>query len=480
MNTKRGFVLIIKYTIVSVIVGILGGIGITAFLLITSAAAPPPPFPSFNSTWGFGVKDGTNVFQICTKYDAACYQGIAGSSNGKLDHPRGIAVDSKNYIYVADTNNHRIQRFNSDGKFITKWGKFGDANGEFSNPSGIAVDSKDYIYVAGGYRIQRFTASGTFLTKWGSGGFFEGEFNNPLGIAVDSKDYIYVADANNHRIQKFNPNGDFIAMWGFGVKAGEPPAFQICYNNCKAGISGSSDGQFNYPWRIAVDSKDYIYVADTSNQRIQRFTSSGTFLTKWGVVGTSKGEFNNPSGIAVDSADSIYVADTNNNRLQKFSYGPTPLPSKRVFATSTTFQGHLGGLAGADAECQARAVAAGLGGIWRAWLSSSSTDAKDRIPDATYKRLDSAVIATNKVGLTDGSTDYPIDRDENNSQIIGEPSVWTGTTTQGVKKSNTCSDWMSAGGQGDIGSLQDTNGLWTEAGSVTCGFIYRHLYCFEQ
>jgi DNA-binding beta-propeller fold protein YncE len=87
----------------------------------------------------------------------------------------------------------------------------------------------------------------------------------------------------------------------------------------KWGSSGSGDGQFSYPYGLAVDSSGNVYVADRDNYRIQKFTSSGVFITKWGSSGSGDGQFNRPYGIAVDSAGNVYVADTENDRIQKFT-----------------------------------------------------------------------------------------------------------------------------------------------------------------
>ena len=62
--------------------------------------------------------------------------------------PTGVAVDSSGNVYVADNGNNRIQKFNSNGKFITKWGSYGTADGQFSSPIGVAVDSSGNVYVA--------------------------------------------------------------------------------------------------------------------------------------------------------------------------------------------------------------------------------------------------------------------------------------------------------------------------------------------
>jgi streptogramin lyase len=157
-------------------------------------------------------------------------------------------------VYVADLGNNRIQKFDSDGKFIAKWGTYGSEEGEFESPGAVAIDSLGYVYVADrdNHRIQKFDSDGRFIAKWGTYGSEESEFNNPTGVAVDQLGYVYVTDRFNHRIQKFDSDGNFIAEWG---------------------KHGSGTGEFKSPSGIAVDSLGYVYVADRDNDRIQKFKS---------------------------------------------------------------------------------------------------------------------------------------------------------------------------------------------------------------
>jgi sugar lactone lactonase YvrE len=87
----------------------------------------------------------------------------------------------------------------------------------------------------------------------------------------------------------------------------------------KWGSFGTGDGQLYYPYGIAVDSSGYIYVADSGNGRIQKFTADGTFVTKWGSIGSGDGQFLTPYGIAIDSSGNVYVSDMSNNRIEKFT-----------------------------------------------------------------------------------------------------------------------------------------------------------------
>ena len=161
----------------------------------------------------------------------------------------------------------------------------------------------------------------TFADKWGSNGIGQGDFNGPFGVAVDGDGNVYVADTFNYRIQKFDAGGNFILMWGKDVKLGSPTGYEVCLaaDTCKAGVSGSGNGEFNIPHGIAVDDAGNVYVADKFNNRIQRFDTSGNYLGQWGSVGSGNGEFDRPSGVAVDAAGNVYVADTDNDRVQKFS-----------------------------------------------------------------------------------------------------------------------------------------------------------------
>ena len=85
------------------------------------------------------------------------------------------------------------------------------------------------------------------------------------------------------------------------------------------GSHGSGDGQFYHPYAVAVDSSGNVYVADQANNRIQKFSSTGSYITQWGSLGSGNGQFNNPYSVAVDSSGNVYVSDYLNNRIQKFS-----------------------------------------------------------------------------------------------------------------------------------------------------------------
>jgi sugar lactone lactonase YvrE len=262
-----------------------------------------------------------------------------------------IAVDTNGYVYVADTGNNRVQKFTTDGQFVAKWGNYGSGDGEFSILTGIAADTNGFVYVAGTCDIQKFTTDGQFVAMWRSDGSGDGEFFLFTGIAVDTNGFVYVADTGNNRIQKFSSDGQFVSKWGsLGVENGKfvnlngiavnnsgfvYVADSLNYSNifidriqkftadgqfvAKWGSYGSENGNFKYPFGIAVNSNGFVYVSESGNNRVQKFTTDGQFVAKWGSYGSGDGEFNYPLDIVIDTNGYVYVADTGNNRVQKFT-----------------------------------------------------------------------------------------------------------------------------------------------------------------
>jgi DNA-binding beta-propeller fold protein YncE/DNA polymerase III epsilon subunit-like protein len=171
---------------------------------------------------------------------------------GQYLTPFGVGMASDGIVYVANTDNDRIQKFTSEG-IVSEWGTTGTGDGEFNLPSGIAVASDGIVYVVdqGNDRIQKFTSDGVFVSKWGTLGSSDGEFNSPSGIAVASDGSVYVADMDNNRVQEFTSDGVFVTRWG---------------------TQGSGDGEFEGPKDVTVAPDGSIYVADTYNHRIQKFS----------------------------------------------------------------------------------------------------------------------------------------------------------------------------------------------------------------
>jgi hypothetical protein len=112
----------------------------------------------------------------------------------------------KGHVYVADTNNDRIQQYTASGELVDTWGGFGEGAGDFDAPSGVAVAANGQVSVVEelNRRIQQFTATGTFVRQWGVNGGGDGQFTDPWGVAVGNG-HIYIADTFNHRIVRVRP-----------------------------------------------------------------------------------------------------------------------------------------------------------------------------------------------------------------------------------------------------------------------------------
>ena len=268
----------------------------------TLTPSPTPGIGQISIILGANPEDGTNfVFQTSAvgELNFSFAWGSEGTGNGQFNSPTGVAVDKAGFIYVADRDNHRVQKFNPGGSLLKEWGGQGTGNGQFNEAYSVAVDSIGNVYVSdsNNHRIQKFDSDGNFIKKWGSQGTGNGQFNLPHGLAVDKNDNIYVADLGNNRFQKFDSDGNYLGKWG---------------------SAGSGNGQFTYATAVTVDKDGFIYVADGDNHRIQKFDEGFNFVTKWGEQGTGLGQFEGPAGITVDALGDIYVMDQFNHRIQKF------------------------------------------------------------------------------------------------------------------------------------------------------------------
>jgi DNA-binding beta-propeller fold protein YncE len=231
--------------------------------------------------------------------------------------PDGLALDRRGNLYVADSGHDRIQKLDSQGHFLAKWGSHGRKNGQFDcGYCGIAVGGDDvYVTDINNERVQEFDGNGTFLRTWGKSGNGEGDFYSPFGVTTDRHGNVYVGDSVNSRIQKFDGNGKFLAKFG------------------KPGIE---DGQFSGDLAdLAVDAHGNIYVTDRT-RGLQKFDRNGRFLARWRTCGDKK-PLTSATGVALDGQGNIYVYDLSNNRICKFDGGGRFLAAFGGFASAVGF-----------------------------------------------------------------------------------------------------------------------------------------------
>lgn len=324
--------------------------GVTYPATVTASVAPESVYLcAWFSPASVTVDDGESDVRVSmTAYVFDRMWGTEGNEPGQFEQPRGIAVDAIGHVYVLDTENHRIQRFDESGVFQTLLGGpdfilngqlvfvipmglamapdgssgyvldygfsgFKQISGDplglerisnvlrddgfsFSMVGGVALGPNHHIYIADitGRRVCILDyPADTAVTSWRD--FGTGPVS-PGGIAIDGDGNLYVTDSGNNRVLKVSEYGSYLVEWG---------------------SSGDGDGQLDNPAAIGVNA-GVVCVVDYNNHRIQLFTTGGTFLGQWGSEGSGAGKFNDLSGVAVDPEGNIFVVDRDNNCIQKF------------------------------------------------------------------------------------------------------------------------------------------------------------------
>lgn len=140
--------------------------------------------------------------------------GSRGTGAGQFNLPVSVIIDSKGDIIVNDRGNNHIQKFDNNGNLLLRFGSTGTGDGQFSEVEHMATDEFNNIYVndpqtgASGSenpRVQKFDENGNFITKFGSYGSDDGQFVDPEHLAIDSAGNVYVSDRHNNNIQVFAP-----------------------------------------------------------------------------------------------------------------------------------------------------------------------------------------------------------------------------------------------------------------------------------
>lgn len=223
--------------------------------------------------------------------------GVEGQKNApnEFREPSGVAVDRQGNVFVADSWNGRVVKFDSQGKPLAEYSgpKYG-----FYSPRNVAVDGAGNFYVAdtGNSMVKAYNQAGTLVKEMGGKGKGGGRFEEVFGIAVNSKGEIFIGDPGNRRVHKFSPlpEGKYVK----DVK-----------------VKGWMDGDRPFWPHVAVDGQDRVYAADHHHRKIWIYDSELNYLgTLGGVPG--KEVFGAPLGLA-GSGDSLAVVDLGNNQVVK-------------------------------------------------------------------------------------------------------------------------------------------------------------------
>ena len=244
--------------------------------------------------------------------------GGTSTSIQQFRAPTDVAVDSAGNVYVTDWNS--IKKFSPDGTPLTMWGSQGSEDRQFNGCTGIAVDSSGNVYVvdAGNRRIQKFDSVGNFLGKFGSYNIY-GDHDNQFsdlgwGIAVDRDGYIYVTDRSKESgttttvIKKFSPGFDFVAKWSIN------------------GIG--MPGELTYIEGISVDRDGNVYALFSSS--VVKFNSAGQVVARL----TERSATFYAHDIAVDGTGNLYITGYNPSRIVKYAPKIVATPVTASFIAS--------------------------------------------------------------------------------------------------------------------------------------------------
>ncbi len=256
------------------------------------------------------------------------------ATTASLAAPSNVTVDGVGNLFIADQNNHRIRKVSTSGIISTVAGDgtagFGGDGGaattaKLNAPTGLTADGSGNLFIADrdNNRIRKVDSNGNISTVAGDGtaGFggdggaaATAKLNAPTGLTTDGSGSLFIADRDNRRIRKVTASGMISTVAGTGSTG---------YN----GDGGTSlSATFTTPSGVTVDGAGNLLIADSGNHRIRKVNASGIISTVAGngIYGFSgdngaatSAQLAFPSGIAVDSSNNLYIADTDNHRIRK-------------------------------------------------------------------------------------------------------------------------------------------------------------------
>ncbi len=270
------------------------------------------------------VADSRNHRIVEFGLDGSFVQTIGSVSNGvednlgKFNEPWGLTVAPDGTLYVADTWDSQIEKFDDQGNYEGSWGYFSNVADLYAmyGPRDVVVDNNGILLMTdtGNKRITAFTQDGSALLSFGSYGLQAGEFDEPVGLAYDAENNIlYVADTWNQRIQAFigtGVPGEYVALRQWDVNAWYGQDLE------------------NKPYlTIAPDGR--ILVADPIYAVIYVYDPDGTYVATLQDVNSGLGMV---SGLAVSNDGLLYVSDGKNNVIHVYTY-PTLVKSPSITST---------------------------------------------------------------------------------------------------------------------------------------------------
>jgi len=296
-----------------------------------------------STSFALTVTDTDDSLSYWTDFQVA--DVVIGESGIELNNPSGVAVDpNTGKLFVSDSDNNRILRFASaeaaELSGATSEAIFGVTTTTMNGPTGICVDTFGRLWVAdtNNHRVLRYDNASTKVTGAAADGVLGREnytsntsapqtytntMNSPTDVWVDSAGRLWVADLINHRILRFDKAG--------AKEDGDDADEVLGQENFTTNSSGNSQSQMNSPISIIGSTTGHLFVADLMNNRVLCYTNVvqkrnlanasivlGQFEFDEKNPSTSQTGMQNPSGLGLDAYGNLYVADLNNNRVLIF------------------------------------------------------------------------------------------------------------------------------------------------------------------
>lgn len=263
----------------------------------------------FNFPYGIAVDKVGNIFVADTynnrvlKFDndGNYLLTIQKYNNSNIERPNALSIDGNGNIYVVENNTNSVIKFDLRGKYLSKIDDrdYKPSNFEKTRGNGvnsIAIDQLDNVYLLySNYgKILKFNKDGKFIDTISKYGEKDGEIINAEGLFCNNKNYLYVGDSQGQRIQVFDENGKFLR---------------------KIGSSSDINNKIIYPETIVVDSKGHFY---TLWNGLAEFDNNGEFVKRWGSDGRYDSQFIEPNEIFVGKDNFLYVSDDRKFNIHKF------------------------------------------------------------------------------------------------------------------------------------------------------------------
>ena len=247
----------------------------------------------------------------------------------KVSSPSGIAVNHKNQVIVSQESNV-ITVYGRVFRKILSFGSPGEGEAQFNSPSGLAVDAKDFIYIADSKnnRIQKFDPEGNYISEFTGEENTCGQLSSPGGIKINKDGEIYIVDRGNGRIIVLNPEMEYKSTLGSPEQLSDPKDLTFDDNGCiyitdlkqnsilvlqetgeyrgRFGGTGTQKGRLNRPSGIAIDRFGRLFVCESANHRVSVFNTSSEFLECFSA-GLS---MVNPCALTVDADGFVYIASS--------------------------------------------------------------------------------------------------------------------------------------------------------------------------